>query len=240
MRFAPRGGAGHEHVRRRQRVPLMIVPSIHPGPGDEALRTRLVDLVGSFGRPRIVVVGDLIADEFIYGRIDRVSREAPVLILKYDATEVRPGGAGERGPQRGRPRRRGPARGARRAGRRRPPARPELSPRHRDDRPGAAAGVSNPDEDAHSRGGGFTRPGSRWCASIATGRPSPGRPGRRWRRPRRGGGGKRCGGGVRLRHRVDHAAVRRRPQAPPAAAEAGSGGYRCCSTRGTRCSITAA
>ena len=72
----------------------MILPSIHPGPGDEALRTRLVDLVGSFGRPRIVVVGDLIADEFIYGRIDRVSREAPVLILKYDAAEVLPGGAG--------------------------------------------------------------------------------------------------------------------------------------------------
>ena len=72
----------------------MIAPSIQPGPGDEALRTRLVDLVGSFGRPRIVVVGDVIADEFIYGRIDRVSREAPVLILKYDAAEVRPGGAG--------------------------------------------------------------------------------------------------------------------------------------------------
>ena len=31
----------------------MIAPSIQPGPGDEALRTRLVDLVGSFGRPRM-------------------------------------------------------------------------------------------------------------------------------------------------------------------------------------------
>jgi rfaE bifunctional protein kinase chain/domain len=41
-----------------------------------------------------VVVGDLIADEFIYGRIERVSREAPVLILKYNATEIVPGGAG--------------------------------------------------------------------------------------------------------------------------------------------------
>ena len=72
----------------------MILPSIHPGAGDEALRTRLVDLVGAFRRPRIVVVGDLVADEFIYGRIDRVSREAPVLILQYDDAEVRPGGAG--------------------------------------------------------------------------------------------------------------------------------------------------
>ena len=38
--------------------------------------------------------GDLIADEFIYGEIARVSREAPVLILDYDSTEIVPGGAG--------------------------------------------------------------------------------------------------------------------------------------------------
>jgi rfaE bifunctional protein kinase chain/domain len=42
----------------------------------------------------VVVFGDLIADEFVYGRIARVSREAPVLILEYDATEIVPGGAG--------------------------------------------------------------------------------------------------------------------------------------------------
>ncbi len=42
----------------------------------------------------MLVVGDLIADEFIYGRVARVSREAPVLILEYDATEILPGGAG--------------------------------------------------------------------------------------------------------------------------------------------------
>ena len=47
-----------------------------------------------FRRVRLVVAGDLIADEFIYGRIDRVSREAPVLILSYDSTEIVPGGAG--------------------------------------------------------------------------------------------------------------------------------------------------
>ena len=42
----------------------------------------------------MLVVGDLIADEFIYGEVARVSREAPVLILKYDATEMVAGGAG--------------------------------------------------------------------------------------------------------------------------------------------------
>jgi rfaE bifunctional protein kinase chain/domain len=51
-------------------------------------------IVRRFARVRVLVIGDLIADEFIYGQIDRVSREAPVLILSYDATEVLPGGAG--------------------------------------------------------------------------------------------------------------------------------------------------
>ena len=54
----------------------------------------LLALVAACRRKRIVVFGDLIADEFVYGRIARVSREAPVLILEYDATEIVPGGAG--------------------------------------------------------------------------------------------------------------------------------------------------
>ncbi len=45
-------------------------------------------------RVRVTVAGDLIADEFIVGQLDRVSREAPVLILKYDSTQIVPGGAG--------------------------------------------------------------------------------------------------------------------------------------------------
>src|SRR4051794_40891194 len=57
-------------------------------------RTRLLALVDALESPRICVVGDLIADEFIYGQIARVSREAPVLILNYDSTEIVPGGAG--------------------------------------------------------------------------------------------------------------------------------------------------
>jgi rfaE bifunctional protein kinase chain/domain len=42
----------------------------------------------------VAVIGDVVADEFVYGRVARVSREAPVLILEYDSTEVVPGGAG--------------------------------------------------------------------------------------------------------------------------------------------------
>jgi rfaE bifunctional protein kinase chain/domain len=55
---------------------------------------RLIELVDRFEGLRIAVYGDLIVDEFIYGEIGRVSREAPVLILNYDSTEILPGGAG--------------------------------------------------------------------------------------------------------------------------------------------------
>jgi rfaE bifunctional protein kinase chain/domain len=66
----------------------MSVPSMND------VKDRLPSLVDGFSGRRVLVVGDLIADEFIYGEVARVSREAPVLILKYDATEVVAGGAG--------------------------------------------------------------------------------------------------------------------------------------------------
>ena len=68
--------------------------SIHPAPGGAELEARLLGLVDDFRGRRVVVVGDLIADEFIFGRLSRVSREAPVLILEYDRTTILPGGAG--------------------------------------------------------------------------------------------------------------------------------------------------
>jgi rfaE bifunctional protein kinase chain/domain len=39
------------------------------------------------------VVGDSVADQFVYGAISRVSREAPVFILRHEHTETLPGGA---------------------------------------------------------------------------------------------------------------------------------------------------
>jgi len=55
---------------------------------------RLLGLLDEIAGRRIVIAGDILADQFIYGEIARVSREAPVLILNYDSTEVVPGGAG--------------------------------------------------------------------------------------------------------------------------------------------------
>jgi rfaE bifunctional protein kinase chain/domain len=53
---------------------------------------RLKKIVESFPKITITVVGDLVADEFIFGEISRVSREAPVLILKHRERTVVPGG----------------------------------------------------------------------------------------------------------------------------------------------------
>jgi rfaE bifunctional protein kinase chain/domain len=52
----------------------------------------LGEVVGRFRGCRVLVLADLVADEFLYGRVQRVSREAPVLILEYDSTDVRLGG----------------------------------------------------------------------------------------------------------------------------------------------------
>ena len=57
-------------------------------------RHRLLSIVDEFAGVRVAVLGDLLVDEFIYGQISRVSREAPVLILEYASTEILPGGAG--------------------------------------------------------------------------------------------------------------------------------------------------
>jgi D-glycero-beta-D-manno-heptose-7-phosphate kinase len=55
--------------------------------------TRLLDIVSAFSRQAICVVGDMVLDEFVSGEISRVSREAPVLILRHRRSEVYPGGA---------------------------------------------------------------------------------------------------------------------------------------------------
>jgi len=54
---------------------------------------RLRALITEFTGKGIVVVGDLIADEYLYGKPARISREAPVLILRFTDREVRLGGA---------------------------------------------------------------------------------------------------------------------------------------------------
>ena len=56
-------------------------------------KERLVEIVRRFAGQRIVIVGDAIADKFLHGSISRVSREAPVFILRHEQTQTVPGGA---------------------------------------------------------------------------------------------------------------------------------------------------
>lgn len=52
----------------------------------------MTGILERFGRVRALVVGDLLADHYIYGETERVSREAPVLIVRHERDEVKLGG----------------------------------------------------------------------------------------------------------------------------------------------------
>jgi len=54
--------------------------------------SRLHRIVESFPKVTVTVLADLVADEFVFGEISRVSREAPVLILRHRDRKVVPGG----------------------------------------------------------------------------------------------------------------------------------------------------
>lgn len=53
---------------------------------------RLKKILDVFPKVTITALADLVADEFVYGEISRVSREAPVLILKHRERTIVPGG----------------------------------------------------------------------------------------------------------------------------------------------------
>lgn len=53
----------------------------------------LLDLVQKLGHPRVLVIGDAILDRYIWGDAERVSQEAPVILLRADRDESRLGGA---------------------------------------------------------------------------------------------------------------------------------------------------
>jgi D-glycero-beta-D-manno-heptose-7-phosphate kinase len=55
--------------------------------------TDFSELLGRMAGLRVLVLGDMVADEYITGRPERISREAPVLILTYSDSFIRPGGA---------------------------------------------------------------------------------------------------------------------------------------------------
>jgi D-beta-D-heptose 7-phosphate kinase/D-beta-D-heptose 1-phosphate adenosyltransferase len=57
------------------------------------MSAELIDLVQRLGQPRVLVVGDVMLDRYIWGDAERISQEAPVILLHADKREERLGGA---------------------------------------------------------------------------------------------------------------------------------------------------
>ena len=55
---------------------------------------RLLRILNHIGHPRVMLVGDFMLDHYLLGNIDRISPEAPVVVLNVCDREERPGGAG--------------------------------------------------------------------------------------------------------------------------------------------------
>jgi D-beta-D-heptose 7-phosphate kinase/D-beta-D-heptose 1-phosphate adenosyltransferase len=53
----------------------------------------LIDLVQRLGQPHVLVVGDVMLDRYVWGNAERISQEAPVILLHADRREERLGGA---------------------------------------------------------------------------------------------------------------------------------------------------
>jgi D-beta-D-heptose 7-phosphate kinase/D-beta-D-heptose 1-phosphate adenosyltransferase len=58
------------------------------------MSTRLIELVENLPRSRVVLLGDLMLDRYLYGNAERLSPEAPVPVLHYQKEDLRLGGAG--------------------------------------------------------------------------------------------------------------------------------------------------
>jgi D-glycero-beta-D-manno-heptose-7-phosphate kinase len=66
-------------------VSISLLPEIAPG--------RAHELIDTFGSRRITVIGDVMLDRFMIGRVARISPEAPVPVVVFDHEEIRLGGA---------------------------------------------------------------------------------------------------------------------------------------------------
>ena len=53
----------------------------------------LAQVLEGLGTPKILVLGDLMLDRYTWGDAERISQEAPVIVLRADRREARPGGA---------------------------------------------------------------------------------------------------------------------------------------------------
>jgi D-beta-D-heptose 7-phosphate kinase/D-beta-D-heptose 1-phosphate adenosyltransferase len=59
----------------------------------ESQAAHLSNLVRAFATRRVLVIGDLMLDEFIWGKVSRISPEAPVPVVNVTGESYYPGGA---------------------------------------------------------------------------------------------------------------------------------------------------
>jgi rfaE bifunctional protein kinase chain/domain len=55
---------------------------------------RFEEIIGRYKEAKIAVIGDIVADIYIYGKPFKLSREAPVLVVRHDGERILPGSAG--------------------------------------------------------------------------------------------------------------------------------------------------
>src|SRR5580704_4652194 len=71
-----------------------------PQPGKDAVKDAPMykkshhDIVRSFAGKTILIVGDVILDEYVWGKVRRISPEAPVPVVEFESRTHRLGGAG--------------------------------------------------------------------------------------------------------------------------------------------------
>ncbi len=56
-------------------------------------KKRFLEITGGFKKARILVIGDFILDQFVWGSVKRISPEAPVPVVKVERESFMPGGS---------------------------------------------------------------------------------------------------------------------------------------------------
>ncbi|MBU6390670.1 MAG: D-glycero-beta-D-manno-heptose 1-phosphate adenylyltransferase [Planctomycetes bacterium] len=55
---------------------------------------KVFNIISNLGSPKIMVIGDLMLDKYVWGEVKRISQEAPIPVINVSSEDVRPGGAG--------------------------------------------------------------------------------------------------------------------------------------------------
>ena len=160
--------AAASEIPRERRVTAM-----HCRAATICMSDRFGAILAGVSRRRMLVMGDLMLDEFIWGKVSRISPEAPVPVVHVTGESYYPGGAANvaRKSASSRPRGRGGA--GREPTGRLPPAGAAARLRHRHCRRDQASAVADHDEDADHRpqpAGGARGPRSRNAAARGTDR----------------------------------------------------------------------